>query len=1328
MTLTLDFLSPYKFSPMRLLLPLFAFLLSFLSVSAQTYSVSASVGTCGSPSSTCQCDQNSSTTITDPDGAVRAQIRTYNSDQNVEIRFSKPPGGAEFFKCNARIRIYDAADANDPIVNEFVTLRCENDSQFDVEIPSNFLPNSNGSSKTYLVAFDNNPTGSGTDCSGNSCTSTGCAVPLVSGQNNDQIVLSSFEVTRDGSQSSGPDLAVTRIFLDDNTPAAGESNRMNVEFENISTFLLTDIDVLYKINGVVVGGDSHSSLSPGSSRIEDRGYDFECGGSYTLCVEVNPSENDIDLTSNELCRTYFVSSVDPDISVELSTVPSSPVTTGEEVRLVADFQSNGGLTAEDVDVNFRIDGTTIESFNLGNFAPNTGTITRNVFHTFPNDGEYDFTVEISFTDCSNDDYDEISSPLEIQVNDPTTPAELTIPVNEYFISENTTASNNANVLFLYSTAGLVFHPGNLDDLIDDIGSQVDGANIAFQESGLDLAITIADILPLNYPGESGDPRAMLIELLDPNDGVLDDELILLQEAYAADIIFIVTGPLVGAGGVSCYTGISSNPAFDAIRCSGVLNISLGEGDELAITRNLLTNSGGSFIVAHEIAHVFGAGHYEHMVPGAFPTTALGDVSSDSLLRTIMTYGDFAPTSITSPVFSGDHNYPGGSSMNAGSAEGRDNSSVIESNMNTVTSHSSNRVLVSNTGEQELIIQNINTSSSWLDFPDVSFPLSLSGGEEISLPFTVNWDFVGATESQATVSFIANVPTDEITITARPTEVSAANFSTFSTSVVASLVKNAEVSVFRDGATELCGYTNSVGEIVCTTTPALKAGDQLQITANGYEAMSITLTEEMVNASRLSLPVVENQNTSLPLNPYLKIVSDRFTSGPSVTVSAGASANLNQTQVRSNGGGWQTISPGSSIALPLIDGSNNIEARLTGPGGNSIVSEQVLKLPASDIVNATINVPADLEGACFYASNLLITDLTSGSNSVNLPRTAIDYVFKKMGYLDTKVDLYAPTTPYSLSMTPRLDFDGSKTLSGFASQNVQFAERGVSVKYLGSSSLMVTREDASFSDPSIIPYTQTVEVTKSSSDQIPILLKVSYDQIQEFNLNDASVLVEKNGDLFEVTPADFGDSITVDDVNQVLTFTNLKGGERVTIIENASFLPVDLIYFNGSISDKGISTLSWESASEEAFSHYELQHSTDASQFEFIARVSTQGERQYSQTHSSVVGVNFYRLKMVDLDGTFQYSNIVQLNNDGSGLTPEINIYPNPANRVLNLLLPENVEIDAVSVVNADGRLVLKRESVGASSLSLDISLLPAGTYFVRVNSGSTLYNNKFIKK
>lgn len=180
------------------------------------------------------------------------------------------------------------------------------------------------------------------------------------------------------------------------------------------------------------------------------------------------------------------------------------------------------------------------------------------------------------------------------------------------------------------------------------------------------------------------------------------------------------------------------------------------------------------------------------------------------------------------------------------------------------------------------------------------------------------------------------------------------------------------------------------------------------------------------------------------------------------------------------------------------------------------------------------------------------------------------------------------------------------------------------------------------------------------------------------------------------------------------------------------LPVELISFTAEVAGEDVQ-VKWATALEINNSHFEVERSADGISFEKIGTVEGAGNSTVALSYSlmdeqPVYGISYYRLKQVDYDGAFEYSNIVAVNI--AGATATINMYPNPAQGNVNIAVA-NIEGDVnITIYNQTGVQVYSDKIETSSSrarLAINTqNLLPAGVYFVNVHTHNTDTTQKLI--
>jgi hypothetical protein len=193
----------------------------------------------------------------------------------------------------------------------------------------------------------------------------------------------------------------------------------------------------------------------------------------------------------------------------------------------------------------------------------------------------------------------------------------------------------------------------------------------------------------------------------------------------------------------------------------------------------------------------------------------------------------------------------------------------------------------------------------------------------------------------------------------------------------------------------------------------------------------------------------------------------------------------------------------------------------------------------------------------------------------------------------------------------------------------------------------------------------------------------------------------------------------------ITFT-VTGFSGFIIVANGGIvLPLDLLSFTGKLV-YGLSQLQWQTANELNTDHFEIDKSTDGKTFSYLTTVKAIGTGNNSYTTvdaQTQIGNNYYRLKSVDKDGSFTYSNIVLIDNDGN---TKFVVYPNPTSKQL-VVEYDNTSNATIAICNLAGQEILSIPTNGEFKTTIDVSDLATGTYLIEYNNEVTTLRSKFIK-
>lgn len=211
---------------------------------------------------------------------------------------------------------------------------------------------------------------------------------------------------------------------------------------------------------------------------------------------------------------------------------------------------------------------------------------------------------------------------------------------------------------------------------------------------------------------------------------------------------------------------------------------------------------------------------------------------------------------------------------------------------------------------------------------------------------------------------------------------------------------------------------------------------------------------------------------------------------------------------------------------------------------------------------------------------------------------------------------------------------------------------------------------------------------------------------------------------------------IDHTNGALLATYAAGlSARFVTPYDLAIVPVELTSFTVNNSNGNV-LLNWITATEVNNSGFEIQRSADQSDFEVIGFVQGNGTtaepKAYSFTDNTVIsGTYYYRLKQIDFNGAFEYSNIVEVQ---VGVPEKFMLeqnYPNPFNPTTNISyqLPVNgnVSIKIYDVIgNEVATLVNEFKEAGRHSVEFDASGFGSGVYFYSISSGNFISTKKMI--
>ncbi len=156
-------------------------------------------------------------------------------------------------------------------------------------------------------------------------------------------------------------------------------------------------------------------------------------------------------------------------------------------------------------------------------------------------------------------------------------------------------------------------------------------------------------------------------------------------------------------------------------------------------------------------------------------------------------------------------------------------------------------------------------------------------------------------------------------------------------------------------------------------------------------------------------------------------------------------------------------------------------------------------------------------------------------------------------------------------------------------------------------------------------------------------------------------------------------------------------------------------------------INWVTANEYNNDHYEIESSADGVRFERIGLVRAGKNttvNQYEFINENIhEGLNFYRIKQVDVDGNFTYSKVVMVYNRTE---TAVTVYPDPVVREMTIRLPLHCE--QLYIYNNVGAMVRSVNTAGTVTAKVNVEDLSSGIYYIRLITKSGMIEKTFLKR
>jgi hypothetical protein len=520
-----------------------------------------------------------------------------------------------------------------------------------------------------------------------------------------------------------------------------------------------------------------------------------------------------------------------------------------------------------------------------------------------------------------------------------------------------------------------------------------------------------------------------------------------------------------------------------------------------------------------------------------------------------------------------------------------------------------------------------------------------------------------------------------------------------------LVVNAfSITGYRDGFAEF--FNNQLTGNVTLADDASNSGSFVTDMRNNI----ITGSSSFTNNGSSALFDGYNPGSGNFSNKYFGDVSYTRNNGDIYIAVGGSASNINEYSQNF------TINSASNILIgkiKFIGSGNSIIEQL---GTQPIIVEQ-LSMQKTGSGKLTLNDPVTISGMLTFINGIIYS---TAVNNLIFTNTATQTGASATSYLDgpvTKIGNTAFTFPVGKpgEYAP-ISISGPSNLTD--AFRAQYFTNDPS-----SSGYDATLKDAALNHLSSSEY-WLLDRTAGTSN---VLVTLSWDVNRSGAVNSLPDLrvARWNGSLWK----DEGNSL-VTGSNAAGTITSLVAVSNFSPFTLASAtllnpLPVNLLNFTAAKCNAGVCLL-WITENEQDFSHYVIEKSNDGINFVSINSVPAKNSNSRNSYNATDINpsnrVNFYRLKMISLNGIIKYSDIIKVN---SGNPKLVSLLPNPANDFVVIKGAEDYK--TLRIIDITGKIQLQ-QIIKTSIENINTSNLAAGVYFVQLIGDATTITLKLLKQ
>lgn len=184
------------------------------------------------------------------------------------------------------------------------------------------------------------------------------------------------------------------------------------------------------------------------------------------------------------------------------------------------------------------------------------------------------------------------------------------------------------------------------------------------------------------------------------------------------------------------------------------------------------------------------------------------------------------------------------------------------------------------------------------------------------------------------------------------------------------------------------------------------------------------------------------------------------------------------------------------------------------------------------------------------------------------------------------------------------------------------------------------------------------------------------------------------------------------------------GQEVILFPGEAALPAELLSFDGTAMERA-NKLIWQTASEENVAAFQVERAIDGRSFSAVGNVPASGNsedlRNYAFTDEAPLSLSYYRLKIVDFDGSFEYSDVLTIERTKSEIT-QVEVFPVPVvdSEITILVHSKSDGVVLLDLFDMTGKILEQSRlqvTQGINSMTINLPKDNAQLYYLTVYNG-----------